>query len=72
MSLTLRDLEDANLAGTVAFERWRMEWEAEFIAPLGDEAVGEMIESMAPVQRELLKGQNPEAWKSLEKRTKAR
>jgi len=34
MSLTLRDLEDANLAGTVAFERWRMEWEAEFIAPL--------------------------------------
>lgn len=72
MPLNLRDFDDAWLAGAAAVERWRMEFEPQFVAPEADEAIARVMQSMSPMQKEFLRGINPDMWKKLEKRVRRR
>ena len=72
MPVSLSDFEDAELSGMAAFERWRMEFEAGLIGPVADDMVAEVVRTLSPEQKDMLKDASPEAYKELMKRVRAR
>lgn len=68
----LRDFDDANLAGMAAFERWKAEFEAQFIADEAEAMVAQVLASMTPEQKAQFQAADPAAYDSLVKRLKVR
>lgn len=72
MPANFLDFEDAYLQGLTNFERWRSDFEAQFIQPAGDQMVAAVLQSMTPAQREALRASDPGVYDKLVKRLKVR
>ena len=72
MPANFLDFEDAYLQGLAAFERWRMEYEAQFIGDAGDQMIAALLQTMTPQQREMLRAKAPATYDGLVKRLKVR
>lgn len=72
MSLNLLDFEDINLEAQARVRAWQYDFEREFVAPAADAVIAQVLQSMSPGQRELLRAMIPDAVESVEKRLKVR
>jgi hypothetical protein len=72
MSPNLLEFDDIYLEAMARVRKWQSEYETQFIAKAADELVAQVLRSMSPGQREVLRGLAPEAYESLVKRLKVR
>lgn len=64
---TIKQVESAATLGQAKFDRWYRRWNAQFYKPEGDAMVRMLLASMNPEQREMVRGQNPDAYEEIAK-----